>query len=120
MNNSPTEEQECIVLADWLRAKNVKFTHIANERKTHPARGKKLKDMGVSPGFPDYQIFITKYQSKVNRPIIIFIEMKRQKGSTTSIVQKQWLEFINEFTDIQSFLCKGATEAINVLQEYIS
>ncbi len=52
------EDRLTIACANYLRYKypDVLFTHVANERQTSPARGKKLKDMGVLAGWPDLMI----------------------------------------------------------------
>lgn len=50
-----------IACADYLRYQypHVLWCHIGNERHTSPARGAKLKKMGVKAGMPDILIFHT-------------------------------------------------------------
>jgi len=53
------EERLQIAVMDYLRYKYPKVLsiHVANERHTHPARGAKLKRMGVTAGVPDILVF---------------------------------------------------------------
>lgn len=53
------EDSLTIAVADYLRYqyKDVFWAHIANERQTSPARGAKLKRMGVRAGMPDIMIW---------------------------------------------------------------
>mgnify|MGYP001572822525 CR=1 FL=1 len=54
----PTEKDECLMLAQYLQMKRLKFTHMSNERHTSVQHHMSLQSMGVSKGFPDYIIFI--------------------------------------------------------------
>lgn len=53
------EDQLQMACADYLRLQypRVLWCHIANERQTSPARGAKLKRMGVRKGMPDILVF---------------------------------------------------------------
>jgi hypothetical protein len=117
---TPKEEDECIVFAEYLRARMIPFTHIANERRTSWGRGAKLKSMGVSAGFPDYIVF-------PGDGIVIFIEMKRTKEYKVSDAQKQWIEFLNSYgvdekrnTHFVAAICYGADHAIEVVKKVIN
>ena len=59
-------------VADYFRLQypNVLFCHIANERKTTPARGAKLKKLGVKSGMPDVMVFTPKYKKSADKEII--------------------------------------------------
>lgn len=50
-------------VCEYLRCQypQVFWCHIANERKTSPAMGAKLKKLGVRAGMPDLLIFYKKY-----------------------------------------------------------
>jgi len=111
----PTESQEGEVLVAYLRAMNLKFTHTANEsqsgHKNAMIRGAKMKRQGVSRGFPDYTILVGGS--------IIFIELKRLRGSSTSPEQKDWIAALNEVANCQAFIAKGANAAITIVEQYL-
>lgn len=119
-NLTPTEEQECYTLSAWLRARDIKHTHIPNETYTTSWNQKrKNRLMGVNRGVPDYMIFIDEEQSAVNRAILIFVEMKRRKGSAISDAQRAWLERLKKVKDVDSFLAYGAEEAIETVSNFL-
>lgn len=64
------------------------------------------KKEGVKKGVPDLVVFLPNK--------ILFVEMKRQKGSATSLEQKEWCEHLNTYPYIEAVICKGAVEAIEV------
>ena len=51
------EDQLQMATARYLDVRGLLWCHVANERKTSPARGGKLKKMGVKSGVPDCLIF---------------------------------------------------------------
>ena len=123
--NVPTEYEECIVLADWLRLNNIPFAHCANESqsgsKNAMIRGAKLKRIGQSRGVFDYEIYvpIKGITGEVDCYQMIKLEMKRQRGGVVSAEQKQWQK-IYELAGIPTKICKGADEAIKFVQEYLN
>lgn len=112
----PTEEQECILLADYLdllvtTGKVVVYTHTAQETFTRSWRIKaKNKRVGVRRGIPDYVIVTPKH--------VLFIEMKRTKGGVISKPQKQWIEAIKNTGGIAE-VCKGFQEAKEFIESYL-
>lgn len=68
------EQQECEVFADYLRRRNIKFAHIANESGIRLPMGviRKRARMGYGKGIPDYLIIVNNN--------LLFIELKREKG----------------------------------------
>lgn len=127
----PTEHQECLLLVEYLKLKRLKFTHIPNETFTKSWSQKhKNKKEGVSKGFPDYAIIIpaqifkpadTRINDRVIRKsVLIFIEMKRTKLSTTSPEQKEWIEALNTVENVGAFICKGFDEAKQVIDSIIN
>ncbi len=114
--NIDHEHKECVMLAQWLRLKNILFTHIANERRLQGDaglfRGAKLKAAGVSPGFPDYIIF--------TRCGVVFIEMKRaDKKGKVSENQKLWIDYIDQETSYPIQICHGFDEAVDFISQYL-
>lgn len=119
----PTEDQECEVFVQWLRLNNIPHAHISNESrsgsKNAMIRGAKLKRMGQSRGYWDYDIFvpIKGITGIVDCYELIKIEMKRKKGGTISPEQKEWQK-IYEMSGIPCKICKGADEAIDFVKNY--
>lgn len=109
-NNTPTEYDECVTLAEYLQhLKNVGkvlvYTHTPQETYTKSWMQKaKNKKMGVTRGIPDY-VIVTKNKK------VLFIEMKRQKGNTTTIQQKEWLAALSGMESIIADVCYGFDEA---------
>ena len=108
----PLEKEECKTFAKWLEWQGVMFSHIANELYTNnwKIRGARMA-MGVKTGVPDYVIVLPQG--------LLFIEMKRQKGSATSKTQKEWIAALNKIPNVQANVCKGASEAIELVQRIL-
>lgn len=112
----PLEDEECKRFHIWLNARNIPHTHIPNEsrsgKKDAYIRGKKLKSLGVSAGYWDYDIYLPVFDidGKVAQYVLVKIEMKRIKGSTTSPAQKDWGRIYRK-AGIPCEICKGAEEA---------
>ena len=92
MNITPTEFQEGRTLAQYLdilvmQGKVIVYTHANQETYTKSMNQKmKAKVSGVRPGLPDY-IIITNHK-------VLFVELKRLKGSRLSEAQEVWLKAI--------------------------
>lgn len=106
----PTEHEECITLVNYLDLKGYKYTHIPNETFTKSwSQKRKNKEAGVKKGVPDYLIIL---------PVgLLFIEMKRKKGSTTSQEQHEWIEALNKLNGVEAVICKGADMAIEYIEK---
>lgn len=121
---TPTEYQESVVFADWLRAKNISFAHIVNESggKGSLVYGAKLKRMGRSKGFPDYLIFLPAKQHPTKLIIVmpqnLAVEMKRKRGGSTSDEQREWLWRLED-QGFQTKIAKGADEAITFVERFL-
>lgn len=108
-----SEFDECILLKQYLdflksKKKVISYSHIPNGTYTASWKQKtNNKALGVSSGFPDYLI--------LGKDKILVIEMKREKGGVISLEQKFWLENFNRYQNIEAVVCKGFTEAKNVL-----
>lgn len=110
-NLTPTEYEEAIVLVEWMRAKNLRFAHVANEGRIPIQYRMKLKKVGLSSGFPDYVVFVKKG--------VLFIELKRIKGGKPSPAQIEWGEAINRTPGTEFYICYGAEEAIAIIASFI-
>jgi len=111
-NTTPIEYEEDKVFAQWCRLKKLKFSHIPNETYT-PSMGARIRNQqsGVDSGVPDYVVLTPKG--------VIWVEMKRRKGSITSPAQLEWIEAINAIPGTQAQVCKGAQEAIDFVSKFI-
>ena len=108
-----TEYEDCIALADYLRFRHLRFTHIANENGMKMPIGvyMKRRKMGLSPGVPDFMIIIKGH--------LLFIEMKREKGGVVSDFQKDWIEDLNKVENITARVCKGFNEARLLVDSFL-
>lgn len=118
----PLESEEQMAFVHWCRLNNIIVHHSGNEigGSTHAVkvRAIKMKKMGTSKGFPDLLVFVPVYgvTGEIDSYQMCAVEMKRQKGSTTSKEQKEWLETLN-MCGVPSKVCKGAAEAVDFVQE---
>lgn len=106
----PSEHIEQVSFVNWCRSEYpacILFA-VPNGEKRNISVAKRLKNEGVLPGVPDL-VFI-------NLGIIIFIEMKRVKRSTTSQEQKDMHRDLREHGQVV-ILAKGAKDAANQLQQ---
>lgn len=120
MNNIiPKENYESECFAQWLRIKNIRFTHIANESWLPPKVAMiasfRKKRMGVSKWVPDFMIIVENNHKRS----LLFIEMKRIKWWTLSPEQKEWIEALNEIDNIQAQVCKWHEDAITFVEKFI-
>lgn len=124
MEQIPLEQDEQIAFVQWCRLKGIIVHHSGNEisgsTKALKIRAIKMKRMGTSKGFPDLLVFvpIKGATGEVDSYQPLAIEMKRQKHSTTSKEQKEWLEIL-EMAGIPSRVCKGAGEAIEFVENML-
>ena len=114
----PIEDVECEVFHNWLNINNIPHEHIPNESKSQTRaaiiRGAKLKRLGVSAGYWDYDVYIPvlDLDGKVGGYELIKIEMKRAKKSLSKVSaeQKRWGK-VYELAGIECYICYGAEEA---------
>lgn len=100
----PSEEIEQANFVQWLEIKGYKFTAIPNSTYTKSwSQKRKNMRMGLRAGFPD-MVVIAKGK-------FMCVEMKRLKNSTTSTLQKEWIEALKA-AGIPVAVCKGTAEAI--------
>lgn len=108
------ESEEASILVAWLRIHNIKFHHSPNETGHTPEakrRAIRMKREGTSKGYPDYTILVGGH--------IIFIELKRLRGSTTSPEQHAWVQALNEIDNCQAFIVKGGDAAVKLIEQYL-
>jgi len=103
----PSEEQEQMVVCQYLDLRHLSYWHTPNSTFTKSwsvkARNTRL---GVKAGIPDLFVIIN---NKLHG-----IEMKRVKGGVVSKFQKDWIAKLNN-AGIETIIAKGATEAIEFI-----
>jgi hypothetical protein len=106
-----SEDDEQINLVAYLEARGLKFTAIPNHTyNPNFSQQNKNKKLGLRKGLPDMLVVLPNIG-------LIFIEMKRTRGSTTSTEQKDWIAALNTCPGVEARICKGATEAIKFIEE---
>jgi hypothetical protein len=111
---------EQIAVVQYLQAKypKVLFTASAGGMRTSIGTAIKMKKMGYRRGCPDLIIFepincitgLNKYHG-------LLIEMKKKKGGTVSLEQKEFLQLAEE-RGYKAIVCEGAAEAIVEIDNY--
>lgn len=116
----PTESQEQITLFAWAKLNEAKHPelewlyHVPNGGLRNARVAETLKKEGVKPGYPDIGLDIPLGGYHGLR-----IELKRQKGSTTSPEQKKWLAALESF-GYRAVICKGYEEAKKEILSYLA
>lgn len=108
----PYEWQEQVTVIEYCQYNNILCNHTPNEGKRSFSEGRKLKQMGLSPGFPDISILEPK--GKYHG---LYIEMKR-KGNKATDDQIKWLMELRA-RGYATVLCYSADEAISKIQKYM-
>lgn len=127
---SHEEDDQQMVVIDWAilqrykgRPLNQYIHHSPNggrrvvkskrDGTTYCPEGKRLKDMGTRPGFPDLQVIIPKMCFHG-----LFIEMKATNG-TLSVSQKEYHPLLIE-EGYKVVTCHSADAAIKTIKEYLA
>lgn len=113
-NETPTEAEECYTLVQYLDARKLLYSHLAQSTFTKSWTQKaKNKRLGVHKGVPDYMIIVPDQG-------LLFIEMKRSKGGVVSPEQKQWIDELNAIKGVGAFICTSADGAIGIIEHLLS
>lgn len=114
-NTTPLELTLTYQVADYLALlvqmkRVVCYAHIPQETYTK-SWGIKMKNkkMGVHAGVPDMLI--------VYPHIVLFLELKREKGGTVSAEQKSWIVALQE-AGVEARIAKGWDEAKQIIDSY--
>ena len=113
----PLESDEQVAFVQWCHFNHIIVHHSGNElggsTAAIKARGRKMKKMGTSKGFPDLLLFIPVYGTTgdIDAYQMCAIEMKRKTGGRVTPEQKDWLEIL-QAAGVMCAVCKGADEAI--------
>lgn len=107
-----SEYLEGRILVQWLKRKNLLFSHLAQSTFTRSFRTlSKLKASGVVKGVPDYVVIVPGR--------VLFVELKRIKGGRVSKEQKEWVEALTE-AGCPAKVCLGAAEAIKFVEGFLN
>ncbi len=109
---TPFEWQEQVTVIQYCQLNHILCNHTPNEGKRSLSEGKKLKEMGLSPGFPDISILEPK--GKYHG---FYIEMKRVGNKLTSD-QRTWLDNLRA-RGYATALCYSADDAIKLIEKYM-
>lgn len=116
-NVCPLESDEQKTLVQYCKAKKLFYFAPMNENKQSFSNRlaaikieAKSKAMGKIKGTPDLIVMLPNQ--------ILYIELKRLKGSVTSAEQKMFVNRVNEFEYASGRICKGAKEAIDFIESF--
>lgn len=114
-----TEYQECKIFFAWASYHPLLreyLVHHANEGKRSLQSGFLLKQIGLSPGLPDYQLMISneKYHC-------LWLEMKTKEKKKHKMPANQvaWINRLLKCGHYATF-CFGADEAIKITTDYLN
>lgn len=115
-SNIPLEQEEQKTLVQYCKLKRLMYFAPMNENKqsftnriTAIKIEQKAKAMGKVVGTSDLIVMLPNK--------ILFIELKRIKGSVTSQAQKDFIERVNTFGYSEGRICRGTNEAIDFINE---
>lgn len=114
-------------VARYLDLKKVLWFHPANERKTSPQQGKRLKDKGVKSGVPDCMILTPKGRFK---GLALELKITKDNGlkkngepkkptkGVLSDTQREWLISLT-IIGWETKVAYNLDEAIRYIDEYL-
>lgn len=116
----PTESEEQQHLFNWARLATGYYPelalmyHIPNEGKRKITTGRRMVAEGLKKGVPDICLPVPRgdYHG-------LYIEMKRQSGSTPTTDQLDWIENLSR-QGYQATWCRGWEAASRVITEYLN
>jgi hypothetical protein len=116
----PSESVEQICLFRWAMYEESKYPelalmyHVPNGGKRNITTAKRLKAEGVKPGVPDIHLPVPRKGFHG-----LYIELKKQRGSSTTENQDYWIEALNA-QGYCAVVCRGWEEASRKIIEYLS
>lgn len=133
-NNTPLEEEEQAALVEWLELKKLKFTAVPNAtfswayqnidgvtvKKKNFTHLAKMYRQGLRKGFPDLVIWIAADQAECREACIVFIELKRLKGSEVKPEQEEWIDCLEQVPWCTARICFGKMDAINFISSFLA
>jgi|SRR5882672_6246186 len=110
----PSEQVEQNQVVKYLKLRNIMHCAVANGGKRDAIEAARLRNQGVSPGFPD--LFIAHPKPPYSG---LMIEMKPKKGGKLTDSQTFWLEQLNKLGYL-AVCARGFDEAKKYIDEYFS
>lgn len=111
------EESSQVGLVGWFKMQYPKYKHLITlpsfGENIGPRRMKRLKQMGLTPGWPD--IFIAVPMKSSNG---LFIEMKAPKGRIMP-AQQEMHDLLRE-QGYSVYVCKSFDEGVCAIKDYMS
>jgi hypothetical protein len=115
----PTESQEQQMLFKWAQLQTGKYPelkllfHVPNGGSRKKSEAGRFKAEGVKAGVPDICLPVARgnYHG-------LYVELKRQKRSTTSDVQKDWIQDLSA-QGYFAVVCKGWEKAAEAIIQYL-
>lgn len=115
VESNPLECVEQETVSAWLDAHDVFYNISISGAFLHPATFNRLKRMGYKRGLPDIIVF-QRPPAYNDQFCGVAIELKRRKGGVVSDEQKEWITKLQAQGWV-AVVCKGADEAISVLEQ---
>lgn len=134
---TPSEYDEAVRFSESLKCLKIPHWHLIQENViNHPGYFMKMKRQGWNKGVSDYIIFIPKEKSFVNRSLILFMELKKQKvqlgrsskrgkkgdfvsQNEPSLYQLQFIDMMRETSDVEGAVCHGADAALEWVSRFL-
>ncbi len=108
-----SEDEEQMILVDWMDYKRILYFAIPNGGKRPIQTAARLKRTGVMSGVPDLMIC----EPTKTLPGL-YIELKKVRGGVVSDKQKWWIEQLCK-KGYRAIVCKGADHAIEEIEKYL-
>lgn len=110
----PSETEDQIELVKWMEKKGLKFYAVPNGGYRRISEAVRFKHSGVKAGVPDLCIPFPSgpYHG-------LYIELKRVIGGEVSVVQQEWVDYLNS-VGYYAAICRGFEEAKRTVEYYLS
>lgn len=112
MSRRYAEDDLQMQVAQYCDLKRLLWAHPANERKTSPQAGARLKRKGVKSGVPDVMIYTP---NQVFNGLAIELKIGRNKVTAN---QRQWLDDLG-LCNWQTAMCYSFDDAKAVIDRYM-
>lgn len=135
MSKQPSEHEEAVAFSQWMDSQGIHHWHVQQEggQKVHMGVLMKQKREGKKRGLPDYIIYLSPEQSKVQKGCMVAVELKKQRtakkngelralssdGITIYPEQEDFFEKYNTVAGCQGTICFGAQESINYVKRFL-
>ncbi len=120
-NTTPLEIKAQAKLIQFCREKGLKHYGCPRAYSEHYSQINENTALGYSIGYPDVWIQVSAEQSFSGSPILLVVEMKREKGGVVNEEQQQWIDFLNSIRGpVIARICKGHESAIKFISTFLN